>query len=296
MEYLIPILILLVMVGSFVLHWITFPIWIQAMSAGVQISPMAFIGMRLRRVPPNAVIDPLIMATQAGLPITRNDLEAHILAGGDVFRVVKALIEAHNARIPLDFQKAAAIDLAGRDVLEAVAMSVNPKVIQTPPVMAMAQDGIQVRATCRITVKANIEKLVGGAGEDTILARVGEGVVTTIGSSATHKVVLGNPNLISQTVLSKGLDAGTAFEILSIDIADFDVGRNIGAQLQIDQAEADKQIAQAHAEQRRADAVAREEEMRAQVEESRAKVVEAEARVPRGLAEALRAGRLRSAT
>lgn len=295
MEYFIPVLILVLIGGGFILHWIPFPIWIQAMSAGVQINPMAFVGMRLRRVPPEAVIDPLIMATQAGLPITRNDLEAHILAGGDVFRVVKALIEAHNARIPLDFQKAAAIDLAGRDVLEAVAMSVNPKVIQTPPVMAMAQDGIQVRATCRITVKANIEKLVGGAGEDTILARVGEGVVTTIGSATNHKKVLGNHNLISQTVLAKGLDAGTAFEILSIDIADVDVGRNIGAQLQIDQAEADKQIAQAHAEQRRADAVAREEEMRAQVEESRAKVVEAEARVPRGLATALRTGRLRSA-
>jgi len=233
------------------------------------------------------------MGRQAGLTdINAQNLEGHVLAGGRVHRLVRALIEADKAHIPLDFQKASAIDLAGRDVLEAVSLSVNPKVIQTEAIAAMAKDGIQVRAICRVTVKANIERLVGGAGEETILARVGEGVVTTIGSAESHKNVLENPNLISRQIIDKGLESGTAFEILSIDIMDVDVGRNIGAHLQIDQAEADKQIAQAKAEERRAEAAAREEEMRANVEEQRARLVEAEARVPLGLAAALRAGRL----
>ena len=293
MDSLMPILIVLAIGAMVLFHYIPVGLWMEAVSAGVPMNPLLLLVMRLRRVDPADVVRPLIMGRQAGLTdINAQNLEGHVLAGGRVHRLVRALIEADKANIPLDFEKASAIDLAGRDVLEAVSMSVNPKVIQTVPIAAMAKDGIQVRAICRVTVKANIERLVGGAGEETIIARVGEGVVTTIGSSDTHKNVLENPNLISKQIVAKGLDEGTAFEILSIDIMDVDVGRNIGAHLQIDQAEADKQIAQARAEQRRAEAAAREEEMRANVEEQRARLVEAEARVPLGLAAALRAGRL----
>lgn len=248
--------------------------------------------MRLRRVVPSKIVIPMIKATKAGVIVPINKLEAHYLAGGNVDSVVNSLIAAQRANIPLEFERAAAIDLAGRNVLEAVQMSVNPRVIETPVVAAIAKDGIELRAKAKVTVRANIDRLVGGAGEQTIIARVGEGVVTTIGSSETHKDVLENPDKISRTVLSKGLEAGTAFEILSIDIADVDVGRNIGAHLQIDQAEADKRIAQARAEERRAMAVAREQEMKASVQEMRAKVVEAEAEVPQAIAAALRDGKL----
>lgn len=267
-------------------------LWISAAAAGVKVGIFNLVGMRLRRVAPIKIVNPLIKAVKAGLDLNINQLEAHYLAGGNVDRVVNALIAAQRAEIPLSFERAAAIDLAGRDVLEAVQMSVNPKVIETPLVAAIAKDGIELRAKARVTVRANIDRLVGGAGEQTIIARVGEGIVTTIGSSNTHKEVLENPDRISKTVLNKGLDSGTAFEILSIDIADVDVGRNIGAQLQTDQAEADKRIAQAKAEERRAMAVAREQEMKAAVVEMRAKVVEAEAEVPKALAQALREGKL----
>lgn len=267
-------------------------LWISAWAAGVRISIFTLVGMRLRRVIPARIVEPQIKATKAGLNISTNQLESHYLAGGNVDRVVNALIAAERANISLGFERAAAIDLAGRDVLQAVQMSVNPRVIETPIVSAVAKDGIEVRVRARVTVRANIDRLVGGAGEETILARVGEGVVSTIGSSDNHKDVLENPDSISKTVLAKGLDAGTAFEILSIDIADVDVGKNIGAQLQTDQAEADKRIAQAKAEERRAMAVAREQEMRAYVEEMRAKVVEAEAEVPKAMAEALRTGKI----
>lgn len=267
-------------------------LWISAAAANVKVGIFNLIGMRLRRVTPTRVVTPLIKATKAGLDLNINKLEAHFLAGGNVDRVVNALIAAQRAEIPLGFERAAAIDLAGRDVLEAVQMSVNPKVIETPMISAIAKDGIELKAKARVTVRANIERLVGGAGEQTIIARVGEGIVTTIGSSVDHKDVLENPDLISQTVLDKGLDSGTAFEILSIDIADVDVGRNIGAQLQTDQAEADKRIAQAKAEERRAMAVAREQEMKAAVVEMRARVVEAEAEVPRAMAQAFREGNL----
>jgi len=250
------------------------------------------IGMRLRKVSPPEIIRPLIAASKAGIKLSTDLLEAHYLAGGDVRRVVNALISADKASIELPFQQAAAIDLAGRDVLEAVQVSVNPKVINTPKVAAMAKDGIQLIAIARVTVRANINRLVGGAGEDTILARVGEGIVSTIGSAVSHKAVLENPDNISKTVLAKGLDSGTAFEILSIDIADVDVGKNIGAELQTDQAEADKRIAQAKAEERRALAVATEQENRAQVEKARANVVEAEAQIPLAIAEAFRNGQL----
>jgi uncharacterized protein YqfA (UPF0365 family) len=253
---------------------------------------MMLIGMRLRRISPPRLVDSLITASKAGLNVEVNQLEKHILAGGNIERVIKALISAQQAGIDLQYEQACAIDLAGRDVLQAVQMSVNPKIIETPPVSAMAMDGIELRVKARVTVRTNIQQLVGGAGEETIIARVGEGIVTTIGSSSSHKAVLENPDKISHTVLSKGLDAGTAFEILSIDIADVDVGRNIGAQLQMDQAEADKRIAQARAEERRAMAVAREQEMQAQVQEMRAKVVEAEAQVPLAMADALRSGKL----
>jgi uncharacterized protein YqfA (UPF0365 family) len=293
MSSFIPILVILAIGAMMLFHYIPVGLWMEAVSAGVPMNPLTLLVMRLRRVDPADVVRPLIMGRQAGLTdINAQNLEGHVLAGGRVHRLVRALIEADKANIPLDFEKASAIDLAGRDVLEAVSMSVNPKVIQTVPIAAMAKDGIQVKAICRVTVKANIETLIGGAGEETIMARVGEGVVTTIGSSDSHKNVLENPNLISKQIVAKGLDEGTAFEILSIDIMDVDVGRNIGAHLQIDQAEADKQIAQARAEQRRAEAAAREEEMRANVEEQRARLVEAEARVPLGLAAALRSGRL----
>lgn len=283
----------LILIGLFILFSIVpIGLWIQAWASGVRVPLSTLIGMRLRRIPPARIIYPLINATKAGIPVELNKLESHYLAGGNVDRVVNALIAAQKAGISLTFDRAAAIDLAGRDVLEAVQVSVNPKVIQTPMVAAVAKDGIQLLATARITVRANIDRLVGGAGEETIIARVGEGIVTTIGSATSHKDVLENPDLISRTVLQKGLDAGTAFEILSVDIADVDVGKNIGAQLQIDQAEADKKIAQAKAEERRAMAVAAEQEMRAKVEEMRAKLVEAQAAVPMALAEALKKGNL----
>jgi uncharacterized protein YqfA (UPF0365 family) len=267
-------------------------LWVEAISAGVKVGIGSLVGMRLRKVSPPAVVRPLITATKAGLDLDINMLEAHYLAGGRVDRVVGALISADKANIELQFNQAAAIDLAGRDVFEAVQVSVNPKVINTPKVAAMAKDGIQLIALARVTVRANINRLVGGAGEETILARVGEGIVSTIGSAASHKAVLENPDAISKGVLQKGLDSGTAFEILSIDIADVDVGKNIGAELQTDQAEADKRVAQARAEERRAMAVAQEQEMRALVVERRADVVKAEAEVPLALAEAFRSGNL----
>ena len=287
------LLIFLILIGVVVIFsFIPVGLWISALAAGVRVGIVTLIGMRLRRVPPARIVNPLIKADKDGLSIGVNELEAHYLAGGNVDMVVNALIAAERAAIPLPFERAAAIDLAGREVFQAVQMSVNPKVIETPLVSAVAKDGIEVKVIARVTVRANIDRLVGGAGEETILARVGEGVVTTVGSSESHKNVLENPDLISRTVLSKGLDAGTAFEILSIDIADVDVGRNIGAQLQTDQAEADKRIAQAKAEERRAMAVAREQEMKASVQEMRAKVVEAEAQVPLAMADALREGKL----
>mgnify|MGYP001446639050 FL=1 len=267
-------------------------LWVEAISAGVRLGIAYLVGMRLRKVRPTEVVRPLIWATKAGIQLSVNDLEAHYLAGGRVDRVVRALISADKASIELGFQQAAAIDLAGRDVFEAVQVSVNPKVINTPKVAAMAKDGIQLIAQARVTVRANINRLVGGAGEDTILARVGEGIVSSIGSADTHKQVLENPDDISKTVLAKGLDSGTAFEILSIDIADVDVGKNIGADLQTHQAEADKQVAQARAEERRAMAVALEQEMKAKVQEMRADLVKAEAEVPLGLADAFRQGHM----
>jgi uncharacterized protein YqfA (UPF0365 family) len=280
------ILLVAVVAGLFVvLYLVPLPLWIAAWASGAYIGLITLIGMRLRRVPPSTVINAHISAVKAGLSIPVNDLEAHFLAGGNVTRVVNAMISADKANIPLPFKRAAAIDLAGRNVLEAVQMSVLPKVIETPKIAAVAKDGIQLIAVSRVTVRTNIDRLVGGAGEATIIARVGEGMVSTIGSSGSHKDVLENPDHISKHVLSKGLDAGTAYEILSIDIADVDVGENIGAKLQIDQANADKQIAQAKAEERRAMAVALEQEMRA-------RVVEAESEVPRAMAEAFRQGNL----
>ncbi len=286
------LLIIIVVVVLIILSFIPVGLWISALSAGAKVGIMDLIGMRLRRVSPAKIVNPLIKSEKAGLAVPVGQLEAHYLAGGNVDRVVNALIAAERANIPLSFERAAAIDLAGRNVLEAVQMSVNPKVIETPVISAMAINGIELKAKAKVTVRANIDRLVGGAGEATIIARVGEGIVTTVGSSATHKEVLENPDRISKTVLGKGLDSGTAFEILSIDIADVDVGRNIGAALQTDQAEADKRIAQAKAEERRAMAVAREQEMVAAVQEMRAKVVEAEAEVPRAMAEAFRNGNL----
>jgi uncharacterized protein YqfA (UPF0365 family) len=286
-------LIFLAFIGIIVfLQFIPLGLWIQSVSSGVYVGLTRLFAMKLRRVNPARIVHPLITAHKADLPLNVTQLEAHYLAGGNVERVVQALIAAQKAGITLTFQQATAIDLAGRNVLEAVQTSVNPKVISTPRVAAMAKDGIQLIAIARVTVRANINRLVGGAGEETILARVGEGIVSTIGSAASHKAVLENPDNISKTVLSKGLDAGTAFEILSIDIADVDVGKNIGAELQTDQAEADKRIAQARAEERRAMAVAQEQENRARVEEMRAKVVEAEAQVPLAMAEAFRRGNL----
>jgi uncharacterized protein YqfA (UPF0365 family) len=282
----------IIVVLSLFFSFVPVALWISASAADVKVSIGTLVGMRLRRVVPSKIVNPLIKATKAGIEMPINKLEAHHLAGGNVDRVVNALIAAQRANIPLEFERAAAIDLAGRNVLEAVQMSVNPRVIETPVISAIAKDGIEVRAKVKVTVRANIDRLVGGAGEQTIIARVGEGIVTTIGSAETHKQVIENPDLISETVLQKGLDSGTAFEILSIDIADVDVGRNIGAQLQTDQAEADKRIAQAKAEERRAMAVAHEQEMLAAVQEMRAKVVEAEAEIPRAMAEALREGKL----
>lgn len=267
-------------------------LWITAFFSGVKIKMGTLVGMKLRRVSPSRIVNPMIKATKAGLKLHVDELEAHYLAGGNINTLVDALIAAQRANIPLEFERAAAIDLAGRNVLEAVQVSVNPKVIETPSIAAVAKNGIEVIVKARVTVRANIERLVGGAGEETIIARVGEGIVTTVGSSTSHETVLENPDLISKTVLSKGLDSGTAFEILSIDIADIDIGRNIGAKLQMDQAEADKRIAEAKAEERRAMAVAVEQEMRANVQEMRAKVVEAEAEVPLALAFALREGKM----
>jgi len=274
------------------LYLVPVGLWIAAWSSGAPVGIFTLIAMRLRRVVPGDIVNPRISAIKAGLDLTTDDLESHYLAGGNVKAVVNALISARKANIELDFNKAAAIDLAGRNVFEAVQTSVNPRVIQTPKVSAVASDGIQLIVISRVTVRTNIDRLVGGAGEETILARVGEGIVTTIGSASDHKKVLENPDTISKTVLEKGLDVGTAFEILSIDIADVDVGQNIGAKLQTEQAEADKQIAQARAESRRAMAVAEEQEMSARVQDMRAKVVEAEAEVPRAMAEALRSGNL----
>ena len=289
-----PILLVALIIIVLILFFRFVPValWISALAANVHVGIFTLIGMRLRRVVPARIVNPLIKAVKAGINIPINKLEAHYLAGGNVDRVVNSLIAAQRANIPLEFERSCAIDLAGRDVLEAVQMSVNPKVIETPVVAAIAKDGIELKAKAKVTVRANIDRLVGGAGEQTIIARVGEGVVTTIGSAATHKEVLENPDMISKTVLSKGLEAGTAFEILSIDIGDIDVGRNIGAQLQADQAEADKKIAQAKAEERRAMAVASEQEMKAKTQEMRAKVVESEAEVPMAMAQALRDGKL----
>lgn len=290
----VPIIIIVaaVIIVFLFLHFVPIGLWISAMAAGVSVGIVNLIGMRLRRVIPSKIILPLVKANKAGLDVNVNQLEAHYLAGGDVDRVVDALIAAHRATMSLTFERACAIDLAGRDVLEAVQMSVNPKVIETPFISAVAQNGIELKVRARVTVRANIDRLVGGAGEATVIARVGEGIVTSVGSARDHSQVLENPDEISKTVLSKGLDAGTAFEILSIDIADVDVGRNIGARLQTDQAEADKQIAQAKAEERRAMAVAKEQEMQAYTQEMQAKVVEAQAEVPLALAQALREGKL----
>jgi uncharacterized protein YqfA (UPF0365 family) len=285
-----PVLIFIFLI--MLLNFIPVGLWISALAAGVKVGLFTLIGMRLRRVVPGRIILPMIKAVKGGIPISVDKLEAHHLAGGNVDRVVDALIAAQRANIKLTFESATAIDLAGRNVLEAVQMSVNPKVIETPVVAAVAKDGIELRAKARVTVRANIERLVGGAGEATVIARVGEGIVTTVGSAESHKVVLQNPDMISRTVLSKGLDSGTAFEILSIDIADVDVGRNIGARLQMDQAEADKNIAQAKAAERRFAALAVEQEMKARVQEMRAKVVEAEAEIPRAIANALTQGKL----
>lgn len=289
---LIFVLIMLALLVVFILSLVPIGLWISALAAGVRVGLLTLIGMRLRRVTPRKIVLPLIKAQKAGLDVQIDKLEAHFLAGGNVDRVVDSLIAAHRADIDLGFERAAAIDLAGRNVLEAVQMSVNPRVIETPEISAVAKNGIELRVKARVTVRANIDRLVGGAGEATIIARVGEGIVTTVGSDASHESVLENPDRISQVVLEKGLDSGTAFEILSIDIADVDVGRNIGARLQIDQAEADKNIAQAKASERRFAAMAREQEMRSSVEEMRARVVEAEAEVPKALAEALREGKL----
>jgi uncharacterized protein YqfA (UPF0365 family) len=290
---MVVVLIVVIIFISLFLQYVPIGLWVNAIAAGVNdVTPGYLIGMRLRKVPQDRVILPLIGAVKAGVQVTLNQLETHYMAGGNVDRVVQALISAHRAQIPLTFEKAAAIDLAGRDVLEAIKMSVNPKVIETPVVSGIARNGVEMKAFARVTVRANIDQFVGGAGEATVLARVGEGIVTTIGSAATHIDVMENPAAISKTVLAKGLDAGTAFEILSIDIADVMVGQNIGARLQADQAEADKKIAQAKAEERRVMAVAREQEMKAYTQEMQAKLVESQAQIPQALSEALRTGKL----
>lgn len=289
----ILLLVVAIILIALFFYFVPFLLWLSARVSGVNISLLQLFLMRIRKVPPQVIVSGMIEAHKAGLnTITRDELEAHYLAGGHVERVVHALVSAAKANIELDFKMASAIDLAGRNVYEAVQMSVNPKVIDTPPVTAVAKDGIQLIAKARVTVRANIRQLVGGAGEDTILARVGEGIVSSIGSSLSHKEVLENPDSISKLVLRKGLDSGTAFEILSIDIADIDIGKNIGATLQIDQAQADKNIAQAKAEERRAMAIALEQEMKAKAQEAKAKVIEAEADVPRAMAEAFRNGNL----
>ena len=289
--FIIPLIVILVIVGIF-LSFVPLGLWISAVSAGVRVNIFSLVGMRLRRVRADKIIRPLIKAQKAGMDVNANQLESHLLSGGRVDNVVDALIAAHRANLDLSFERAAAIDLAGRNVFEAVKMSVTPKIIETPWISAVAIDGIEVKVIAKVTVRANLSRLVGGAGEETIIARVGEGIVTTIGSSVSHKDVLENPDSISQTVLNKGLDSGTAFEILSIDIADVDVGVNVGAKLQIDQAEADKRIAQAKAEERRAMAVAQEQENKAEVAGMRARVIEAEAQVPLAMAEAFRSGNL----
>ena len=290
---MVAVWVAVAIVGLIIFLWF-FPItlWFQALISGVRISLIQLVLMRWRKVPPGTIVMAMVTGTKAGLKLDANELEAHYLAKGNVPKVVNALISADKANIALDFKMAAAIDLAGRDVFEAVQMSVNPKVINTPPVTAVAKDGIQLIAKARVTVRANIRQLVGGAGEETVLARVGEGIVSSIGSAESHKLVLENPDSISKVVLNKGLDSGTAFEILSIDIADIDIGKNIGAVLQMDQAEADKNIAQARAEERRAMAVAQEQEMKAKAQEARAKVIEAEAQIPLAMAEAFRTGNL----
>jgi uncharacterized protein YqfA (UPF0365 family) len=292
----IGMIVALVVMGMIVLsiffRFIPIGLWVTALASGVRVSFATLFGMRFRKVSPGSIVTPLITASKAGLDLGINDLESHYLSGGNVQRVVNSLISADKAGIPLTFKQAAAIDLAGRDVFEAVQVSVNPKVITTPKVAAMAKDGIQLLAVARVTVRANINRLVGGAGEETILARVGEGIVSTIGSAESHKKVLENPDMISKSVLAKGLDAGTAFEILSIDIADVDVGKNIGAELQTDQAEADKRIAQAKAEERRALAVAMEQEFKAEAQKQRAAVIAAEAQVPLAMADAFKSGHL----
>ncbi|WP_134088582.1 flotillin-like protein FloA [Olivibacter sp. XZL3] len=289
-----PILLIVGAVIALFLLLYVLPVnlWFTAQLSGVRINLLSLVLMRLRKVSPSLVVNAMITSTKAGLNITSNDIETHYLAGGNVNNVIKALISADKANIPLDFKLATAIDLAGRDVFDAVQLSVNPRVINTPPVAAVAKDGIQLVAKARVTVRANINQLVGGAGEETILARVGEGIVTTIGSAGNHKEVLENPDRISKTVLEKGLDSGTAFEILSIDIADIDIGENVGAKLQTDQAEADLKVANARAEERRAMAVASEQEMRAKAQEARAKVIEAESQIPLAMAEAFRSGNL----
>ena len=290
---LVVVIIILSIVGLWILlYLVPVGLWFQAVLTGTRISLINLIFMRWRKVPPGIIVNAMINAKKAGIEISSDKMEAHYLAGGHVQNVVNALISADKANIPLDFNMATAIDLAGRDVFEAVTMSVNPKVIDTPPVTAVAKDGIQLIAKARVTVRANIKQLVGGAGEDTILARVGEGIVTSIGSAESHKKVLENPDSISKVVLARGLDSGTAFEILSIDIADVDIGKNIGAELQMDQAEADKNIAQARAEERRAMAVALEQEMKAKAQEARARVIEAEAQIPIAIAEAFKSGNL----
>jgi len=288
----IIVIVLAVIVFSVLLSFFPVMLWISALASGVKVGIITLFAMKLRRVTPSRIVNPLIKATKAGLGVSINQLETHYLAGGNVDRVVNALIAAQRANIPLLFERAAAIDLAGRDVLQAVQMSVNPRVIETTSVSAVAKDGIEVKVRARVTVRANLDRLVGGAGEDTIIARIGEGIVSTVGSSGSHKDVLENPDKISRVVLEKGLDAGTAFEILSIDIADVDVGKNIGAHLQTEQAEADKNIAQAKAEERRAMAVAKEQENKAKVVEMEALVVEAESKVPLAMADALRSGKI----
>lgn len=291
----LPLMFILIGLIAFLIlfgYFIPIGLWVSAAAAQVYVGLLTLVGMRLRRIPPPLIINSLVSARKAGLDMDTDILEAHFLAGGDVNKVVLALIAADKANIELEFQRAAAIDLAGRDVLDAVKMSVNPRVIETPKVSAIAKDGIQLFSIAKVTVRANIDRLIGGAGEETVLARVGEGIVSSIGSATSHKEVLENPDIISRNVLAKGLDAGTAFEILSIDIADVDVGKNIGATLQMDQADADKNIAQAVAEKRRAMAVAEEQEMKAKTQEMRAKVVEAESEVPKAMAEAFRQGNL----
>lgn len=290
---LLVVIVIVSIIGLwFLFYFIPVGLWFQAVLTNTRVSLLQLVFMRWRRVPPAIIVNAMIAAKKAGIVISSDELEAHFLAGGHIQNVVNALISADKANIPLDFNMATAIDLAGRNVFEAVTMSVNPKVIDTPPVTAVAKDGIQLIAKARVTVRANIKQLVGGAGEDTILARVGEGIVTSIGSSMSHKSVLENPDSISKVVLTRGLDSGTAFEILSIDIADIDIGKNIGAELQIDQAEADKNIAQAKAEERRAMAIAVEQEMKAKAQEARANVIQAEAEIPMAMAEAFRSGNL----